>query len=199
MKLSKYLALLFSCALCFLCACKSTGGPISELLKPNHPITPGHASIEVPNDAQIEAMREAFFNRPAESEELFRVFVTSDSYTRKQIAHIDTISLKEDKLGDQAIADEFRKFDMINSLQEGQIRVELYPTTGKFYRIRQSKPSVMKETDRVMSDDTRRWEFQFQKDKIEQKDFRISYQVLLRKKITREQAAKILSEQNKKR
>lgn len=187
----------------FLNACQSTQSSkltdeARTLLTPNHPITPGHAKISLPSEGDIEKMREDFFNRPVENEELYRVFVTSDGYFRKQVAHFDTVTVKEDPVGDKLIADEFRKFDMINSLQEGQIRVELYPTTGKFYRIRQSKPSVMKETDRIMSDDTTRWQFQFQKDKVEPKDFRISYQVLLRKKITREQALKILQEQNKK-
>lgn len=144
-------------------------------------------------------MREAFFARPVEAEEVFRVFVTSDGYVRRQIAHTETVSVKEDTGGDQSISDEFRKFDMVNSLQEGQIRVELYPTTGKFYRVRQSKPSIMKETDKIMSDDITRWQFVFAKNEIQPKDFRISYQVLLRKKITREQALKILSEQNKKK
>lgn len=144
-------------------------------------------------------MREAFFNRPAENEEVFRVFVTSDGFTRKQIAFNENISVKEDLAGDQAIAEEFRKFDMVNSLQEGQIRVELYPTTGKPYRVRQSKPSIMKETDKIMSDDITRWQLQFAKTEIVPKDFRVSYQVVLRKKITREQALKILSEQNKKK
>lgn len=144
-------------------------------------------------------MREAFFARPAEDEEVFRVFVTSDGYARKQAAFEENIALKEDKQRDQAIADEFRRFDMVNSLQEGQIRVELYPSTGKFYRLRQSKPSIMKETDRIMSDDMTRWQFEFKKNEIVPKDFRVSYQVLLRKKITREQALKILSEQNKKK
>lgn len=152
-----------------------------------------------PDDAQVQAMRDAFFSRPPEAEEVFRVFVTSDGYYRKQVAFNEKVSIKEDSPGDQSIADEFRKFDMVNSLQEGQIRVELYPTTGKFYRVRQSKPSIMKETDKMMSDDITRWQFVFVKEEINPKDFRVSYQVLLRKKITREQALKILSEQNKKK
>jgi len=150
-------------------------------------------------DAEIETMREAFFNRKPESEEVFRVFITSDGYKRHQVSYPEKVSVKEDVTGDQAIADEFKKFDMVNSLQEGQIRVELYPTTGKFYRVRQTKPSVMKETDKIMSDDLTRWQFQFVKDEIQPRDMRISYQVLLRKRITREQALKILSEQNKKK
>lgn len=163
------------------------------------PVKSEPASTGFPDDTQVQAMREAFFNRPPEAEEVFRVFVTSDGYYRKQVAFNDKVSIKEDAPGDQSIADEFRKFDMVNSLQEGQIRVELYPTTGKFYRVRQSKPSIMKETDKMMSDDITRWQFVFVKDEINPKDFRVSYQVLLRKKITREQALKILSEQNKKK
>jgi hypothetical protein len=198
-------SLLISCAATVLSvACKSTGGttPGSSGLKPpvaNQPIKADSTVTAYPADAEVQAIREAFFARPAEAEEVFRVFVTSDGYVRKQIAYQDSISVKEDTAGDQAIADEFRKFDMVNSLQEGQIRVELYPTTGKFYRVRQTKPSIMKETDKIMSDDITRWQFVFVKNEIQPKDFRISYQVLLRKKITREQAQKILSEQNKKK
>jgi hypothetical protein len=198
-------SLLISCAATVLSvACKSTGGttPGSSGLKPpvaNQPIKADSTVTAYPGDAEVQAIREAFFARPAEAEEVFRVFVTSDGYVRKQIAYQDSISVKEDTAGDQAIADEFRKFDMVNSLQEGQIRVELYPTTGKFYRVRQTKPSIMKETDKIMSDDITRWQFVFAKNEIQPKDFRISYQVLLRKKITREQAQKILSEQNKKK
>ncbi len=185
-------------------ACKSTGSTaaVPSALPPlvaNQPIKADNATTAYPGEADVQGLREAFFARPVENEELFRVFVTSDGYFRKQLAHTETVSVKEDAAGDQAIADEFRKFDMVNSLQEGQIRVELYPTTGKFYRIRQSKPSIMKETDKIMSDDITRWQFVFAKNEIQPKDFRISYQVLLRKKITREQALKILSEQNKKK
>lgn len=184
-------------------ACKTTGsgsaGDTKFSLTPNQPILVDQAETQVPSKSEVEAMREAFFARPAEEEEVFRVFVTSEGYFRKQVAFDENISVKEDKTGDQAIADEFRKFDMVNSLQEGQIRIELYPSTGKFYRLRQSKPSIMKETDKIMSEDSTRWQFQFAKNEIVPKDFRVSYQVLLRKKITREQALKILSEQNKKK
>lgn len=191
----------------FLCgsviACKTAGpamqGEKSFMLVPNQPIKLEHAATAMPGDAEVEAMRAAFFERAPENEEVYRVFVTSDGYTRKQIAFPDNISVKEDPGGDQGIADEIRKFDMVNSLQEGQIRVELYPSTGKFYRVRQSKPSIMKESDKLMSDDITRWQFLFTKNEIIPKDFRVSYQVLLRKKITREQALKILSEQNKKK
>ncbi len=179
-------------------ACK-TGAATGMSITPNHPIEAGNSTAPIPSDGDIEAMREAFFAREAENEEVYRVFVTSDGYTRKQIAFPESITLKEDKAGDQAIADEIKRFDMVNSLQEGQIRVELYPTTGKFYRVRQAKPSIMKETDRIMSDDITRWQFQFPKNQIIPKDFHVSYQVLLRRKITREQALKILSEQNKKK
>lgn len=185
-------------------ACKSTPGPAPVVLAlpplvANQPIKADAVSAGYPADAEVAAMREAFFARPLEAEEVFRVFVTSDGYSRRQLGHSENVSIKEDSGGDQSIADEFRKFDMVNSLQEGQIRVELYPTTGKFYRVRQSKPSIMKETDKIMSDDVTRWQFVFAKNEIQPKDFRISYQVLLRKKITREQALKILSEQNKKK
>jgi len=198
-------SLIVSCAAASIAvACKSTGGKTSgnaELspLVANSSIKADNMVNALPGEAEVQAMREAFFARPAEPEEVFRVFVTSDSYTRKQIAYTETLSVKEDATGDQSIADEFRKFDMVNSLQEGQIRVELYPTTGKFYRVRQTKPSVMKETDKIMSDDMTRWQFVFLKNEIQPKDFRVSYQVLLRKRITREQALKILSEHNKKK
>lgn len=198
-------SLIISCAATLVAvACKSTGGTTSgdsglPPLVANQPIKADNTVSAYPGDAEVQAMREAFFARPVEAEEVFRVFVTSDGYMRKQIAHTETVSVKEDTGGDQSIAEEFRKFDMVNSLQEGQIRVELYPTTGKFYRVRQSKPSIMKETDKIMSDDITRWQFVFAKNEIQPKDFRISYQVMLRKKITREQALRILSEQNKKK
>ncbi len=190
--------------LCYFAVACKTGGPgpsadRSFTLIPNQPIKVDQGATQMPSDSEVEAMREAFFARPEENEEVYRVFVTSEGYVRKQLAFQENIGLKEDKGGDQAIADEFRKFDMVNSLQEGQIRVELYPSTGKFYRVRQSKPSIMKETDKMMSDDITRWQFEFTKNEIIPKDFRVSYQVLLRKKITREQALKILSEQNKKK
>ena len=178
--------------------CKS-GGSGTGLLIPNEPMKPEAASASMPSSSDIDAMREAFFAREPEPQEVFRVFVTSDGYTRKQIAFHENITVIPDPYGDQAIAEDFRKFDMVNSLQEGQIRVELYPSTGKFYRLRHGKPSIMKETDRIMSDDTTRWQFKFLQRQIIPKDFHISYQVLLRKKITREQALKILSEENKKK
>jgi len=165
-----------------------TGQPIDATVKGTYP-----------DDAEIEKLRADFFARPADSEELYRIFITSDGYVRKQVAHDDKVQVKEDLSSDQAIADEFKKFDMVNSLQEGQLRIELYPTTGKFYRVRQARPSVMKETDKIMSEDITRWQFKFAKNEIQPNVFKITYQVLLRKKITREQALKILSEQNNKK
>lgn len=185
----------------FTFSCKTLPGsvPAEQLLTPNEAIKAEPHSAGFPSNAAVEAMREAFFGRAPEKGEVFRIFITSEGYIRKQLSHLDTVSVKEDLGGDQAIADEFRKFDMVNSLQEGQIHIELYPSTGKFYRVRQSKPSIMKETDKILSDDMTRWQFVFAKNEIEPRDFKVSYQVLLRKRITREQALKILSDQNKKK
>lgn len=196
MQMKFRISLLLCCA-AVVTACKSGGG--AGLLVANQPIKLDGPVSGVPSDSEAEAMRDAFFARAPEEEEVYRVFVTSEGYTRKQVASAEDINLKEDNRGDQVIAEEFKKFDMVNSLQEGQIRVELYPSSGKFYRVRQTKPSIMKETDRIMSDDITRWQFSFPKKQIMPKDFRVSYQVLLRKKITREQALKLLSDQNNKK
>lgn len=147
---------------------------------------------------EILAARDEYFSKPAEPGEVFRIFITSEHFFRKQLAYADKVSVKEDPAGDQSLSEEFRKFDMINDIQHGIIRVELYPNNGKFYRVRQARPSKMKETDKIMSEDITRWQFKFVNDEINPKDFKIGYSVMLRSRITREQAIKILSKDKKK-
>lgn len=147
---------------------------------------------------EVVKARDEYFATPAQPGEVFRIFVTSEHFFRKQLAYSDKVSVKEDPAGDQSLSEEFKKYDMINDLQTGLIRVELYPNSGKFYRIRQARPSKMKETDKLMSDDLTRWQFKFVKDDINPKDFKVGYCVMLRSRITREQAIKILTKDKKK-
>ncbi len=109
--------------------------PIGELLPP-----PGGDGEVILNEkgevVQNNANEFPFFQKKSEMPtELFRVYMSSDSYMVRQIRHTDKIIRKPDPGADELAREELRKFDLINFIDDGYVVVGLNANTGKLETI----------------------------------------------------------------
>ncbi len=138
-----------------------------------------------------EAIR-AFLEKPAENGEVFRIYANSETYRVVQLSHKATIQLKPDEGGNKAVCEEIARYNMVEYFAEGMLKVELYPNNGAFYRVRQARPSGVKELDKLFSEDITRWQFLFPKNEINPREFKIRYGVTLVNKVSRDEARELL-------
>ena len=132
---------------------------------------------------RIPAKREnkKFLKIDSESNELFRVLLTSDNYVVSQMKYNGVIKRSTDPGGDKYITNELKKFDKIDEVREGIVRIWLYPDSGNIMKIRPQLPTYLLEIDQIISDDIQRWSFEFPKKLIEPTQFDVKYRVVLRK------------------
>ena len=78
------------------------------------------------------------------------------------------------------------------------IKVELYPDSGKISRVRFLRPTGLSEMDKLISEDVSRLSFEFEKDNVEPNQFKIEYLILLRNRLSREEAKAFLQKKVKK-
>lgn len=142
----------------------------------------------------ITQKKSEFFSQPAENSEVFRVFVHSDGYERRQLEYKDKISVKSDPGGDEAMSAGLTKYNKIDYFANGVIMVELYPDSGSISRVRFARPSGIAEMDQLISDDVTRWEFKFSSDTVHPRKFAVNYGILLQNEVSREEALKTLKE-----
>ncbi len=77
-----------------------------------------------------------FFQKKSEiPNELFRVYMSSDSYQVRQIRNADKIIRKPDPGADELAKEEVKRFDLINFIDDGYIVVGLNSNTGKLETI----------------------------------------------------------------
>ena len=114
--------------------------------------------------------------------ETFRVLISSDNYQVVQTKYTDHIKRVEDPGGDSYISDELKKFDKINESREGEIKIWLYPDSGRLMKVRPQKPIYLLEIDELLSEDIQRWSFKFPKKVVVPTQMFIRYRVVLRKK-----------------
>ena len=153
------------------------------------PVDPKTAEL---NRLQVEA-RKDFFEKPPRRSEVFRIFVSSDTYEVKQMAYSRKISIKQDKTADQEFSDEIlKKYDVVDYKAKAIINIELYPDSGKLAKVHFTRPTGTSEMDTLISQDVTRLIFEFQKDNIEPISFKVTYLVLLRKRASKEEVQEIL-------
>ena len=121
------------------------------------------------------------------AKEVFRVLLSSDKYTVKQMKYLKHINKSKDPGGDKYISSELIKHNKINEAREGIITVWLFPDTGKIMKIRPQKPTYIIEIDKLITEDIQRWNFDFPKKYISPTKFNIRYRVVLRKKLSDEE------------
>ncbi|TGK48404.1 LA_2219 family laminin/E-cadherin/plasminogen-binding protein [Leptospira bouyouniensis] len=77
-----------------------------------------------------------FFQKKSDlPQELFRVYIASDSYMVRQIRHTDKIRRKPDPGGDELSKEEMKKFDLLSFVDDGIISIGLNTVTGKLESI----------------------------------------------------------------
>ena len=131
-----------------------------------------------------------FLNNDTKSDEVFRVLLTSDKYVVSQLKYNGVIKRSSDPGGDKYIKNELKKYDKIDEVREGIVRIWLYPDSGNIMKIRPQLPTYLLEIDQIISDDIQRWSFEFPKKLIEPTKFDIKYRVILRKKQTDDEIIK---------
>ena len=93
--------------------------------------------IQIIEDPILE-QNEIFLQFDSESEESYRVLITSDRYLVSQMKYKDSLIREEDVEGDQYVYKKLKQYDKIDEMREGTISVWLYPDTGKLMKIRPS-------------------------------------------------------------
>lgn len=109
--------------------------PLGELLPP--PGGDGEVILNEKGEVVQNNVNEIpFFQKKSEiPTELFRVYMSSDSYMVRQIRHTDKIIRKPDPGADELAREELRKFDLINFIDDGYVVVGLNSNTGKLETI----------------------------------------------------------------
>ena len=130
-------------------------------------------------------------NEPRENE-VFRIFLSSEKYIRKQIKAKDTIHLVEDSSGNEASSKELLPYDKINFKTRVIARITIYAESGTIAKIRFVRSSGISEIDKLTSEDITRWRFNFPTGKVEPLTFEITFYIFLKNKINKEQAKKEL-------
>ncbi|XDD44884.1 hypothetical protein AB3N60_09090 [Leptospira sp. WS39.C2] len=77
-----------------------------------------------------------FFQKKSDlPQEVFRVYIASDSYMVRQIRHTDKIRRKPDLGGDELSKEEMKKYDLLSFVDDGIISIGLNSVTGKLESI----------------------------------------------------------------
>ena len=141
------------------------------------------------NNAEIT--QKEIFNQFEDEEfhgnELFRMFVSSEQYIRKQ-AKVKQIMIEYDPQGDLKFQNEIRHYNKINFKAKARLKIMLHEDTGTLSRIRFVRSSGISELDKIIADDITRWSFSFPNEKIEPTLFEVSYYIFLKNEISREEA-----------
>jgi len=200
LSINLFLYITFIIFLIFSFACKSTQKKTNKNNQENNIEDNTEKVItDTEKGLQKHTEAEAFFSEEKNKNEVFRVFISSDSYLRKQLDSFNTIQMKQDDLGDKGSSADLKKFDKIDYKLKAILKLELYPDTGGISRVRFASPSGLGEIDKIISDDITRWEFKFPKKVVSPRNFTVTYMVLLQKKISREDAIKELKKFTKKK
>ena len=160
----------------------------------SHVVTSDNQKSSIVKNKFSKEMENYFLQEPVE-DEAFRVFVSSDEYSLKQIGFTESMTIVTDDSGRNPMAEEINAYDMIDIFTEAVYKVELFKDSGLIWRIRPVSPANVSEINKIIADDITRLKFSFKdKDKIEPLTFKIRYGVRLQKKKSKEEIKKILQE-----
>ena len=143
-------------------------------------------------NSKVEALKRDILNQFENEEfnknEVFRIFISSEKYIRKQAQHTKQIMVEEDTAGDISFKNEIKHYNKINFKAKARLKIVLYEDTGTLSRIRFILSSGISELDKMIADDITRWNFKLLNDKIEPILFEVSYYIFLKNEISREEA-----------
>jgi len=133
---------------------------------------------------KIEKTIKHFLSGKKNEGEVFRVLLSSEKYTVKQMSYNAYITRSSDTGGDSYMKEEIKKHDKINEVREGVLKIWLYPDSGRIMKIRPEKSTFFMEIDKILSEDIQRWSFKFPKNVVVPTKMTIKYLVVLRKKMS---------------
>ncbi|MGL4369074.1 MAG: hypothetical protein ACRCUT_05295 [Spirochaetota bacterium] len=143
----------------------------------------------IPADITAQENEQFMAGAPSSPDEVFKVLLSSEAYTVKQISSPETIMRDTDPAGDQYMREELGKCDKINEVREAVYTVSLYPDTGRVYQIRPKKLSNLIEVDNLIVQDLQRWSIanpDKKKKEVSPLKFEVHYRVVLKKKMSDE-------------
>ena len=180
----------------FFAQCKSTPKKTTDKIIDDKQVivTQDDTVTSLPLTEKEAALRNNYFNADKQRDEVFRFFISSDEFARKQLGHEKKFSINDDPETDKELCEELKKtYDKIDYRARAVVKIELYPDSGKISRVRFIRPSGLSEMDKLISEDVSRLQFNFvDENSIEPNSFRISYFILLRNRLSREEAMRLL-------
>ncbi|MFW5808588.1 MAG: hypothetical protein ACOCWH_06015 [Spirochaetota bacterium] len=133
-----------------------------------------------PVDPVAEA-NEAFLSQS--NGDTFRVVMMSDRYIVRQKKYEENLSRIADESGDQYFMERLNKMNVINAAREGEIRVWVYPDSGRLMKVRFMESTYIEEVDKLIIDDIQRWTLDYKRGVYPLK-FNVRYLVVLQKKMS---------------
>ena len=149
-------------------------------------VTPAIRDDKLNGLKQDELYRQFELDDPR-PDEVFRVFVSSDNYIRKQLGQNELFVLEEDVSGDLVFKNGLSLYDKIDFKTKAIVKVSLHKDSGSLSRVRFLRSSGISEIDKIVSEELTRWSFDFLTNKIPA-PFEVSFYILLKNQITKDQA-----------
>jgi hypothetical protein len=147
-------------------------------------LTGSCATKTISTESDLNAEDREFLKPNPDTEEVFRVFLSSDHYVISQMKNIGTIQRVVDSEGDRYMCSEIKALDMIEEKHEGVVSILLFPDSGKVMKVRPKKSTSIMEIDKIITEDMQRWSFSFPSKVVDPTKLDIRYRVRLRKKMT---------------
>ncbi|TGN18687.1 LA_2219 family laminin/E-cadherin/plasminogen-binding protein [Leptospira idonii] len=103
-----------------------------------------------------------FFQKKSDMpNELYRVFMGSDTYQVRQIRSSDKIKRKPDPGGDELTKEEMKRFDLLNFVDDGYVTVGLNSNTGKLETISfDRRVPRINDIAKLIQNDASRWNYE---------------------------------------
>ncbi|MCC5816459.1 MAG: hypothetical protein JJT78_17040 [Leptospira sp.] len=145
---------------------------------------------------------EFFQAKSNDYKEFYRVIVSSEQYSVRQIRGTSKIQRKPDPEGDRLIQEEMGNYNIVNLNDEGILDVSLNSNTGTIEVIRfDGRVPRINEIAKMIQNDVMRWEFlhELVDDKAQITKFKVYYRIILQQKLTREEIKERFLKKKKKR
>ena len=142
-----------------------------------------------PIDVVAEESAKFISSDPSSKDEVFRVLLSSEGYKVAQVNAKETIMRPEDPSGDQFMCEDLAKYDKINETRLAIYTIELYPDTGRVYKIRPKRLANLTEIDTLIVQDLQRWTVanpDKKKKEVSPLKFEVTYRIVLKKKMSDE-------------
>jgi hypothetical protein len=120
--------------------------------------------------------------------EAFRVIMSSDGYSVRQIRGGSHMRRKPDLEGDKVIIEDINQFNKVNMVDDGLMIVKLNSKTGKLENVNFYKriPRIH-DLAKIMQNDVTRWVLEHKSEEPVMTKFLVTYYIVLQKKQSKEE------------